>query len=137
MITTDAFLTRFERPEAERIIAAWHRLLNPGGVVVTTVRIHPLDAPRGGALDEVSDFTIRARDRAARWRPYIRIRLDELTTAARQYAMQMRSYDLGDVPAIRKLFAGAGFTIEHDQTARVPGELRPATYLRIVARKSR
>lgn len=137
LITTDAFLTRFERPDAETIVAAWHRLLNPGGVVVTTVHVHPLDAPRGGVLDEVSDFTIRARDRAARWRPYIRMRLDELTTAAQQYAMQMRSYDLGDVAAIRKLFAGAGFTIEDDQTAQVPGELRPATYLRIIARKSR
>ena len=135
LIVTDAFLTRFDRVEAKKIIQTWYRLLCPGGTVVTTVHLHPLDAPRGGILDEVSDFAVRARDRAARWRPYIETPLDELTTAARQYATQMRSYDLGDVPAVRELFTETGFIVEHDQPSRVPGELRPATYTQLVARK--
>src|SRR6266851_2389065 len=123
VITTDAFLTRFEPDESGRIVAAWRNLLAPGGVVVTTVRVHSLDAARGGILDEVSDFVLRARDRAARWRPYMQTRLDELTVAARKYATQMRSYDLGDPAEIRDLFDTGGFDVEDaQQPARVNGE---------------
>lgn len=135
LITTDAFLTRFKPAEARQVVKAWCGLLEPGASVVTTVRVHPLDAPRGGILDEVSDFVLRARDRAVRWRPYVAMGLDELTTAARRYAMQMRSHDLGDTAAIRELFTAAGFEITAEKLGRVPGELRPATYLRIVGRK--
>ena len=135
LIATDAFLTRFERAQAKNIVHTWYRLLSPGGMVVTTVRLHPLDAPRGGILDEVSNFAVRARDRAARWRPYLETPLDELTTAARQYATQMRSYDLGGISEVRELFTEAGFTVEQIQSSRVPGELRPATYARLVVRK--
>lgn len=135
LITADAFLTRFERDEAAQIVKAWHQLLAPGGAVVTTVRVHPLDEPHSGVLDEVSNFAIRARNLAARWRPYVRVSLDEITTAARQYAIQMRSFDLGDVSEIRSMFAAAGFQIEPSEPIRVQGELHPSHYLQVVARK--
>jgi hypothetical protein len=136
LVATDAFLTRFPGDEASDVVRLWFRLLRPGGVVVTTVRVHPLDDPiSGGVLDEVSSFAVRARQRAECWRPYVNIDLDQFTTAARQYAMQMRSYDLGDVSAVRNLFTTIGFKIEYAERERVSGELRPTTYLRIVARK--
>jgi len=38
-ITTDAFLTRFSRVEARRVVQEWRRTLKPGGTVITTVRL--------------------------------------------------------------------------------------------------
>jgi SAM-dependent methyltransferase len=135
VITTDAFLTRFEFSKAAEVARTWYRLLRPGGSVITTARIHPLDAPRGGILDEVSSFAMRARDCATRWRPYVRVKLEDITIGARQYAMQMRSYDLGDAASIHDLLTEAGFTIEAQEIGKVSGELRPASYLRLIARK--
>jgi hypothetical protein len=91
VIATDAFLTRFKPKKAAQITRIWNRLLALGGSLITTTRIHPLDNPRGGILDEVSSFAMRARDRATRWGPYLQVRLDDLTAGARQYAMQIRS----------------------------------------------
>jgi hypothetical protein len=135
VITTDGFLTRLEAQSAEEVVRAWHGQLAPGGTVITTVRIHPLDAPRGSMLDEVSDFALRARDRALRWRRYLKSQVNEITTAAQQYAVSMRSQDLGDVPKVLGMFTSAGFEIEDHSLQSVPGELRPATYLQIVARR--
>jgi hypothetical protein len=135
LITTDAYLTRFEPSDAREVIRIWHRLLRPGGSVVTTVRLHPLDAPRGAILDEVSDFTLRAQEAAGRWRRYLQAGIDELTTAARQYAVSMRSYDLGDAAAVTRMLISAGFKIECSELGAAHGELRPVTYLRVVATK--
>lgn len=135
LITADAYLTRFYPQDARKVIRIWRELLHPGGAVVTTVRLHPLDAPRGAALDEVSDFALRAQAAARRWRAYIKAGVDELTAAARLYAVSMRSFDLGDAAAVIDLFSEAGFDIEYEQQGAAHGELRKATYLRVVARK--
>jgi hypothetical protein len=135
LITADAYLTRFEPSDAEKVVRIWHHLLQPGGTVVSTVRLHPLDAPRGALLDEVSDFTLRAQAAAERWQLYLKTGVEELTAAARQYAVSMRSYDLGDANAVLKLFSTAGFEIEHCELNATRGELREATYLHVVAKK--
>jgi hypothetical protein len=135
VITTDAYLTRFEPAQAREVVRIWHRLLRPGGTVITTVRMHPLDAPRGALLDEVSDFALRARDGAVRWRPYLKSGIAELAESARQYAVSMRSYDLGDAPAVKGMLSTEGFEIDNDELGEARGELRRATYLRVVARK--
>ncbi|MDN3351646.1 hypothetical protein [Actinomadura sp. DC4] len=135
LITTDGFLTRLETSTAKEVIRSWHELLEPGGTVITTVRVHPLDAPRGSVLDEVSDFALRARDRAQRWRRYLKSRVNDITSAAQQYALSMRSQDLGDAATIGRLFAEQGFKIRYSSLNSVPGELRPATYIQIIAGK--
>jgi hypothetical protein len=136
LITADAYLTRFEPSDAEKVVTAWYQLLRLGGSVVTTVRLHPLDAPRGALLDEVSDFTLRAQAAAERWQLYLRAGIEDITAAARQYAVSMRSYDLGDATSVLKIFTTAGFEVEHCELSATRGELREATYLRVVAKKS-
>jgi hypothetical protein len=135
LITTDAYLTRFEPSHALAVLQLWHQLLRPGGKVITTVRLHPCDAPRGALLDEVSDFTLRAQESALRWNRYLRIASDDLTAAAQRYVLSMRSYDLGDAQGVLDLFRSVGFRISAHEVAPARGELRPATYLRVVAEK--
>lgn len=135
LITADAYLTRFDPSHAEKVVKIWHQLLRPGGTVVTTVRLHPLDAPRGALLDEVADFAVRAQAAAERWRLYLKAEVEEVTATARQFAVFMRSYDLGDANTVLALFSAAGFEIGHCELSATRGELREATYLRVVAKK--
>ena len=135
LIATDSYLTSFELSQAVEAAKIWYDLLRPGGAVITTVRLHPLDVPRGAGLDEVSDFTLRAQAAAERWRIYLKAGVGELTAAARLYAISMRSYDLGDADAVLNVFCNAGFKIEHQELGKTHGELREATHLRLVARK--
>lgn len=136
VITTDDYLTRFEPAQAEKVAAIWHQLLKPGGTVISTARIHPMDAPRGALLDEVSDFALRAQSAAERWRMYLKAGVEELTVAARQYAVSMRSYDLGDENDIVALLGEVGFDVEHRELGATPGELRESTYVRFIAKKA-
>jgi SAM-dependent methyltransferase len=135
VITADAFLTKFSLEDSEQVVATWARLLRPGGRVVTTVRIHPMDSPCiRSTEDEVSAFVARARKRAARWLWCLDAKLDELTSSARRYALRIHSTDLGDVDRIEGAFTSNGFDVTHILEP-VPGELRPTKYAQIVATK--
>jgi hypothetical protein len=136
IITCDAFLTRFPRSESEKLVAAWGKLLRPGGLLVTTIRVHPLDSSSiRNSEDEISDFVTRARSRAGRWLWCLDANLDALTSAARRYALRIRSTDVGDVSKIKDLLDANGFDILFDKLHRVPGEFRATSYLQVVAVK--
>jgi SAM-dependent methyltransferase len=136
VIVADAFLTRFSRADSEKVVATWTRLLRPGGTVITTVRLHPLDAPYiRGIEDEVSDFVTRARRRAARWLWCLDARLDGLTSSARRYALRIQSHNVGDLDEVQQLFTANGFRVEFSDLQPVPGELRPTKYAQITAIK--
>jgi hypothetical protein len=126
-------------------------LLRPGGAVVTTVRLHPrnswqahvddepVDAGAREALvrvtDAVTDFSLRLRERAAGWQRVIGADLDELSDAAREYAVRITSNDLGDVAEVLDQFHEHGLSVPFFDVAKVDGELVPTEYLRLVARK--
>jgi SAM-dependent methyltransferase len=136
LITTDAFLSRLPAEDSRRAVEVWFQLLRPGGIVVTTVRLHPEDRPREDAvMDEVSDFARRARAHAERWRWFLRARPDDITEDARQYALWMHSTDLGGADQVSRMFTDAGFTLLTRDQRPAPGELRRTAYLRITAQK--
>lgn len=134
LIVSDALLTRFERDEAERVVANWRRALRPGGSAVTTVRLHDAELP--GEDDTArahTDFLLRLYERAKNSRWLLRIDFDELRHAADRYLQRMESVDLGDERDIVSLFTGQGFQVVKTEVGRVDGELSATNYLRIVS----
>ncbi len=133
VITSDAFLTRFQEPEISRVLSVWRILLKPGGTLVTTVRIHSLAMHARDEEDEIQDFADRARQRAERWRWFLRRTPEEIRDVAERYARRMSTYTLGSEEIILERFRQSGFRVESAELGAVPGELRPTTYLRLVA----
>jgi len=135
VIATDAFLTRFDHLEAKQVLENWWKLLAPGGQVITTVRLHSEDLP-GDGPDEVTEFAMRARESARRWKLQLRSSIDEICDDAREYARRITSTDFGGADEVKDLILGAGFDIiECPVSELVPGELRSTKYLRLVLRK--
>jgi SAM-dependent methyltransferase len=147
LIVADAFLTRFNPDDAKRVVASWKDLLRPGGLVVTTVRLHPRNEyadQEAGDLefgedrrltDPIDDFELRLRERAAGWQDMLSIDLESLSLAGRQYAKQMVSHDLGDADEVQKIFESQEFALMTSVPARVRGELVGTEYLRLTARR--
>jgi SAM-dependent methyltransferase len=147
LIVADAFLTRFDQDGANNVLSSWFEMLVPGGTVVTTIRLHPsneyvdqevfdLAFDRGRRVtDPIDDFEFRLRERATGWQDLLRIDLETLSWAGRQYAKRMISHDLGDAEVIRKAFTYYEFEFEHQEATRVTGELVGTEYLRIAARR--
>ena len=133
LIVADAFLTRFEQHEVQNVLATWHDNLQKDGNVVTTVRIHQSEPPISDA--EIERFVDRARQAAMRWDKKLITPVDDIVAHARQWAQQMRSNKLGSARQVLDLFEANGFTVTSHELAQVRGELRPSSYLRIVARK--
>lgn len=136
LIVSDAFLTRFRREQAQTVLANWAWLLNPDGMVVTTVRLHPRDSDRFGLTQDVSRFVLRLRERLEAWRWPLKIDDDELIDRGREYALKMTSWDLGDLDEVVRLFDATGLTVIHREIADVPGELCQSVYARLVATKT-
>jgi len=145
LIVADAFLTRFDAVTARRVAHAWGGLLTPDGIVLTTVRLHPRNdyrvhdsddlaaEERCRVTDPTDDFELRLRERAAGWRGMLAIDLDDLSRAGREYAMKMKSHDLGDAHDIAEIFHSERFNVTRCDAGRVDGELIGTEYLRIAA----
>ncbi|MEU8184479.1 class I SAM-dependent methyltransferase [Micromonospora sp. NPDC049044] len=140
LVLADAFLTRFNRDSADTVLGSWSALLNPGGSVITTVRLHPGNEwprddeeqdDRHRVSDLVDDFELRFRERAAGWRGLLSVELDDLAYAARRYATRMASHDLGDADDVRAAFNRAGFRVSDSDVESVDGELVRTQYLRL------
>jgi SAM-dependent methyltransferase len=136
LICCDAFLTRFGPTELGRVTKAWGRLLRPGGMLVTTVRIHPRFVSARDPETAARDFRERAEQRAHRWRPFLNRSPVEIGELAEVYARRMKSNDLGSELAIREVLKQAGFEVLFEELASVPGELYPTTYLRLACEKT-
>jgi hypothetical protein len=131
IITTDAFMTRFSEEECHRVAKLWFGLLTPGGILVTTIRIH---SRTPGGRDEESaarDFGVRAHKRAERWRPFLDSPPEQIAARAEVYARRMVSADLGSELDVLKMLEDVGFDVVDKQLAEVPGELHPTTYLEV------
>lgn len=142
LIATDAFLTRFEQADIDRVVHNWRALLRPGGTVVTTVRLHPREARRGrdgrsGLSQDLVRFSMRLRQRALSWQSMIGTDLDTLLAAAHEYTLRITSMDIGDLDDVIELVRRHDFEVKPGdggeiETAIVSGELAPAEYARLV-----
>ena len=146
LICTHNFLGRFDTASRGRLIAHWHALLRPAGLVVTTQRIRPdrhahshYTAEEARALSEQVTASARA------FRPRLDIDPDELGRAVYEYAIRKGAHAIRTTEEITDLFEAAGFEVEladQGEGAEERERDRPSssagkdTYrMRIVARK--
>ena len=137
MITTDAFLTRFEKQDRLKVIKSWSSLLRKGGMAITTVRLKNEYAqfdrfvPR---REYIESFKAKAFEQAIRWRDFVDITPELIAGMAEFYAEEMDSYPVSSVADLNTEFEDSGFDIESHVTS-VKGELVPTSYAEVVARR--
>ena len=137
MICADAFLTRFSGTQLKNVLSKWYRVLNPRGIVVTTVRIHDEAhvCPSTPTEEAVQRFKTKVLSRVGVWEKYINLTADEIGEKAEFYARKMVSNYLGTKESILATMEGCGFSVEHIEDVEVCGELYPSRYLRLMLRK--
>lgn len=120
IVATHSFLGRFSPEERRLLFARWHRLLRPGGRVVTVNRVRSDAGARVRFTDDQAErFVARVREAAAGLARPLDVSIDELVAMARRYAGGMGSYPLHSVDDLTGLFEGAGFRIEQLATGPV------------------
>ncbi|MEA2901874.1 MAG: hypothetical protein QOH36_1761 [Actinomycetota bacterium] len=143
VVCTHSFLSQFAPPDRPLLIAAWHRLLGPGGAVVTTARLSPpgTDEPIRFTPAQVDAFAARAGAEAER---LVDEDPAEVAAAARRYAERLVVHATFTVAEVAGLFEDGGFTVERLDQHHVGGALgpgsgpatnQPASHLQIVARR--
>jgi SAM-dependent methyltransferase len=146
MVCTHNLLARFDPESRRRLVARWHSLLRPGGLVVTTQRIRPYSGERMTFYTEGEARELARRvASAARIHPAVAVDADELGRAVYEYARRKGGYVIRANHEITDLFAEQGFDLrladegeglaerERDRPSSTAGK---DTYrLRIIARK--
>jgi hypothetical protein len=134
LVITDAFLTRFDKANANAVVDGWSKILMPQGRVITTVRVHSESESGQTAEEAIASFRERARIRWRRWAPFIDLRAVEVADRAEIYARRMISRPIGTQSEINDLLSKR-FSVCYEELAQVPGELFPTKYIRTVSRK--
>ena len=129
-----------------QLVANWHRLLAPGGAVVTVTRLGSVaQAPVLPATVEgfVREFGSRAAAFIAV--PELNLAEPQLSARAKRFAGAQISRPVGDAADVRKLFESVGFDVvslnvrsigtSADGASPVAGSARSGNYAEIVAVK--
>lgn len=134
MITTDAFLTRFEENARKQLVREWYRVLKQGGRIITTARLSASTAAKTITTEgEVDDFVERAEKHIREKEPWLQPMLSTIRQLAHNYARNIISYPIPSVAYIQELFNGFDCSIEVGITQ---GEFEGTTkYARITAIK--
>ena len=134
VILTDAFLTRFNKTDAQGVVNKWHTLLKQNGKLITTVRVHLSNEKSSAILINTlnNNFIERAKENSQELNAYINKTPDEIAQIAKTYIENMKSNSLGDDKDIINLFKEYKCKTK---LKTVVGELKQTTYLEIVATK--
>jgi ubiquinone/menaquinone biosynthesis C-methylase UbiE len=111
MITNYSFLTRFTDDTRPSLIREWHRILRPGGVVITTVRLASPGRQATVVLDE-SDFVRSIMHQILEREPWLLPIADSICSLAGAYARSVVSNTLPSIAHLESLFAGFHCTTE-------------------------
>jgi SAM-dependent methyltransferase len=148
LVCTHNFLNRFTPQGRTQVIARWHASLRPGGLVVTTQRVHPngkegshsrFTAAQAEAL--AARVSLAARERT---QP-LEVDPDELARITYEYALSKMNSVIRSTQDLTRPFEAGGFEIEQIDEGGGPAERerdRPSspagkdTYrMRLVARR--
>jgi len=128
VVCTHSFLGYFDDRQRAALMTKWHRLLRPGGKVVTIIRIRP-DHP-GGLVgftdDQAAAFKARALEAAGKYRRHLDISPAALAEDADRYARNFRINPLRSVGELERLFTDGGFAIDALDLQSLPGHGRRA-----------
>lgn len=134
IISTDAFLTRFDKENAQNVVNKWHELLKSNGKVITTVRIYENNKQKSQEEinKNVEEFTERAKVRSKCLENITKLNSEQIAQMANVYAKNMKSNSLGNKNDIIKMFAN----FECKTIVKtVVGEFSETKYLEIFAVK--
>jgi len=142
---THSLISQVPSARRQELIAAWRRMLKPGGRVLTTVRINPGWTPERAGFDreQVLAFRDTVVERAQALAPALDIPVDDLGRAAEAYAERIVTHSITSREELVALFATGGFRLERlglrALGGNVPGGLagpttsKSGTYAEIVA----
>jgi SAM-dependent methyltransferase len=124
---THSFIPQFPPARRKDLIAAWRRILRPGGRVLTTARINPAwTAERAGfAREQVSAFRALVVERARVLAPRLDIATEELAAAAEIYAERIVTHSLTSRDELVALFESGGFQLDRLDIRAIGGSLDP------------
>jgi SAM-dependent methyltransferase len=127
MIATHCFFGRIAPDRRDAAVAAWYRLLRPGGRLVTVLnRIRPGAPPTPVRSTEPQTQLLveRALAAADRIGPSLGLDRESLISLVRRFAAGNATYPLTSVEEVRRLFEANGFVLERfDVDAPVAGGL--------------
>jgi SAM-dependent methyltransferase len=146
LVCTHNFLSSFDPESRARLVARWHALLRPGGVVVTTQRVQPDQTADRNVIDkdEARELSCRTVEAAHAYPQRLDVAADELGAAVYDFAIARETYAIRTTNQITDLFEAAGFHLDladeggdaeraRDRPTR---RLNPGSYrMRIVARR--
>lgn len=136
LIITDAFLTRFEKAEQEKVVRNWEKWLKPKGVIITTIRladgetVHPVSA----TSQDANNFKTRAWQRAIERAGLVLSELagESIKKMAGRYANQIVSYPFRGQDEIKEFFKHFDVKIDVKNTQ---GEFKRTKYAQIICRR--
>lgn len=113
LICTHNFLGRFDDDSRRLLVARWHTLLRPGGVVVTTQRIRPnARAARSFYTDEQARELSERVAAVARAHPQrLDLDVDQLARAVYEYAIRRAAHTIRTNREILDIFEAVGFDV--------------------------
>jgi len=134
VICTDAFLTRFNPNDGERVLRTWADLLRPHGRILTTIRVAPSD--RTPSAQEPRQFAKRAAQAWADRGYESVVPCAEIEARALEYAHRMTSQPLGTKRQIVETLM-RWTDVEDVEVCQVEGELAPTEYLHVTMKGGR
>ena len=123
VVFTNSFFGSFDPGSRPRLIAAWRRLLRPGGTLLFTNRLRAGAGTEamGFDADQARSFTEAARHEAEQRRDVLGLDAGEAARRAQAYAERYRSYPLRSVDEIAALLKDGDFTIDLLEVTTHPG----------------
>lgn len=148
VVLTNSFLGSFDPASRPRLVAAWRRMLRPGGTLLFTNRLRPEAGigPLGFDADQARGFVEAARREAERCHAAVGLDPDEAARRAQAYAERYRSHPVRSREEIAGLLEAGGFTIDLLEVATHAGRdgaeavsgpsmAERADYARVVGRR--
>ena len=138
-VITDAFVSRFPtHDEKDRLLTEWHKILAPGGLILTTCRVTGMKK-EVGTEEEVRTFvdkTVAVFNDYKKKNPQILSYINDqlVQEKAYEYASHITSYPPME-DELKDLFVKNGFELLSFQKNNVPGEFKHTVYAQIVAKK--
>jgi hypothetical protein len=122
---THSLISQVPAVRRKELIAAWRRMLKPGGRVVTTVRINPDWTPEraGFNREQVAAFRDTAVQRGQALVPALDIAVDELARAAEVYAERIVTHSITSGDELTALFETGGFRMERFDLRTIGGNV--------------